>query len=1133
MSGALFLVPVAQAQSATDLQAQIAALLAQIQQLQSQLNASQGGTSMSAPSFTRDLTVGSTGSDVMDLQKWLNGQGYTVAATGAGSPGNESTYFGSLTKAALAKWQAANSVSPAAGYFGPISRAKVASMGTGTTTGTTGTGTGTGTGTTQLPAPASGLRVALSANNPAVGSLIAGSARASVLAVNLTAGAASGITVSELKFRKVGVISDTNISGAYLVENGKVVAQYQSLSSGVISFAGLELNVAAGQTRELWLQIDISSAATAGNTVGFQMASADDISSMDATGNSVTETGTFPLNGNNFTMTTVSNPAIATITVASSSIGTQVTAGTTNNIVGAWTLTGSNSKTNLKGIKFTVIGSANKSDIKNVKLYVNGAQVGSTLTAVAADATAYFDLSSSPATINTGSNNVQIFADILGSPSFNFQFEILNSFDVYAIDSQYNTPVTAASNTGTQVSIKQGSITVNQASDTPTGNIAKGQNNVTLAKFSLYAAGEAVKVKWLGFRLTFTGTMANTIDTEIKNVHLDDDAGGQLGTTISALTATVTCTDSAQTNTSSSVTNCFGNSSSPINYTIPANTTRVFSLRGDIQSTAGFTTVTARLVGNTSNLQGLTSSQSANSGAVVGSALTLATSQLTLAQNTGFGTATYASNSSNRKIGSYALTASTAEGVSISNMTVTSGIHGSALQNLKVLVGSTQFGATQASISNSTAYSFSGSPFTVPAGGTTYVDVYADLLSTASGTMTAISTISGCSGSGTVSFSAISCTSTAGQNIAIAGQPALQIALDSANPSANQLVMGSSGNTLLTLLITETSNADTVKLNDIRLLDSVSATSTVKSSFSNLCLYNGSTNVGCAGSAGVNASSSVYDYKFNFSTPVIVPQAGSVVLVLKGDVSSFVSSGATDNSAHSFRFSNAQDYPNGILNVATNLITALGQTSNATATIATSTTAAPTGNNMTVLRTKLTVTGTASGLTTGRARAAVDDIGTINFAADAAGALTLGSVTVTFAGSGPSVGNFFNATSAAAAANSSVSGCSTCYVTLYDPATAISYFPVSPTSSGVLGYNLNNYTISAGSSKSFTLRLNSAQSGVLQTASTGVSQTLSATVGAAADVVWTNAVSGGTAALGLTATTIPISINSVSYSAGS
>jgi len=60
-----------------------------------------------AAALTRDLTIGSVGEDVRDLQKFLNTDSATaVAATGAGSPGNESTYFGPATSAAVARFQA-------------------------------------------------------------------------------------------------------------------------------------------------------------------------------------------------------------------------------------------------------------------------------------------------------------------------------------------------------------------------------------------------------------------------------------------------------------------------------------------------------------------------------------------------------------------------------------------------------------------------------------------------------------------------------------------------------------------------------------------------------------------------------------------------------------------------------------------------------------------------------------------------------------------------------------------------------------------------------------------------------------------------------------------------------------------
>jgi len=121
----------AQAQTIAELQAQISALMAQI----SALTGSTTTTGGSSYTFTRDLTIGSTGTDVMELQKFLNGKGFAVSASGAGSAGQESSYFGALTASALARYQAANGIAPAVGYFGPMTRANVNATGGSTTPG--------------------------------------------------------------------------------------------------------------------------------------------------------------------------------------------------------------------------------------------------------------------------------------------------------------------------------------------------------------------------------------------------------------------------------------------------------------------------------------------------------------------------------------------------------------------------------------------------------------------------------------------------------------------------------------------------------------------------------------------------------------------------------------------------------------------------------------------------------------------------------------------------------------------------------------------------------------------------------------------------------------------------------------
>jgi len=105
------LVAPAQAQTAEELQAQIDTLMATINSLQAELGVTGGDVMTSSASvcpytWTRSLNMGDTGADVMALQQFLNADAATqVAATGAGSAGNETEYYGPATGGAVAKFQ--------------------------------------------------------------------------------------------------------------------------------------------------------------------------------------------------------------------------------------------------------------------------------------------------------------------------------------------------------------------------------------------------------------------------------------------------------------------------------------------------------------------------------------------------------------------------------------------------------------------------------------------------------------------------------------------------------------------------------------------------------------------------------------------------------------------------------------------------------------------------------------------------------------------------------------------------------------------------------------------------------------------------------------------------------------------
>jgi hypothetical protein len=72
------------------------------------------------PTFSRNLSVGSRGDDVVNLQLVLISRGHLAAGLSSG-------YFGQLTKSALVKLQSTLGL-PSTGFFGPMTRAKIATM---------------------------------------------------------------------------------------------------------------------------------------------------------------------------------------------------------------------------------------------------------------------------------------------------------------------------------------------------------------------------------------------------------------------------------------------------------------------------------------------------------------------------------------------------------------------------------------------------------------------------------------------------------------------------------------------------------------------------------------------------------------------------------------------------------------------------------------------------------------------------------------------------------------------------------------------------------------------------------------------------------------------------------------------
>lgn len=203
LSMVLSFAPQAGAVTVAELQAQIAALMAQLQSMS-------GGSASSA--ITSDLTVGSSGSQVVALQNTLIAQGYLRLPAGVAAG-----YFGSLTRAAVKAWQTAVGL-PSTGFFGPLSRARLVPSNAGDTTtgGTVGSGSGSGS-VAACAVPGVEGNLSVTSAPVSTSSLNVNDQNASILAFNAKA-TGSDVTLQRIKLDVSGSVAtpSTNLTNKVL-----------------------------------------------------------------------------------------------------------------------------------------------------------------------------------------------------------------------------------------------------------------------------------------------------------------------------------------------------------------------------------------------------------------------------------------------------------------------------------------------------------------------------------------------------------------------------------------------------------------------------------------------------------------------------------------------------------------------------------------------------------------------------------------------------------------------------------------------------------------------------------------------------------------------------------------------------
>ncbi len=727
-----------------------------------------GTTTASSCSFTKDLTVGAKGGDVTCLQTGLIAGGFSLPAGATG-------FFGSQTKAAVIAWQKATKITPAAGYFGAISRAHWNLS--GTTTTTTG-----GTTSTTTPVTGNGLKVSLAATSPNGTALVQGQGIADLAEYTFANPTSAPINVTSLSFKRIGVSDDSTLSNVYLYNGVNRITDSAGVSNSTFSFnnaAGL-FTVPAGSTYTVTVRSDIA-ANTAGQQLGVSLTAVGSNGTLDSS-------VSFPINGGlqAVSAATLAGVSFDTTTLPSTNGSLSPTADYT-----VWqnTVSVSTNSVKLSSMKFTNLGSIDAAYVTNLRLFVDGVQVGSAVPALNADRTVTFDLSASPVSLTAASHIVKVLANITGGSSRTLQLSLQRSSDAMFVDSQLGQPVTptvgssvfSARTSGLQtiasVSGTSG-VSVSKAAASPVNDIPVGATSVKMASFNFLASGEAVKVQ----DLYVYSTDSKNTKGGLKNGKIFVN-GVQVGSTKDIGYDSTTKTD-------------FSLGSSLI---IPAGTVTTVDIYADAKTSTSTNlsageTVSVSLAAGSSNGQGQSSLNAVDVPAttdVAGNTITITSSALTASKYSGYGDQTVLKGTSGARLGAFTLSAGSTEGVNVNTIAMNLN-NAEDVTNLVLKDHDTgaQLGSTITTPSAS-GNSFSVN-FTVPASGTKTVDIYGDVLTTATSTATIKATLTtSTTGTGAVTSTSASISLTGLQTITV-GSGLLTMAVGASAPVNSNVVAGAS-----------------------------------------------------------------------------------------------------------------------------------------------------------------------------------------------------------------------------------------------------------------------------------------------------------------------------------------------------
>ena len=546
--------------------------------------------------ITMDLTVGSSGAQVTCLQQGLIAMGYSIPAGATG-------YFGSQTQAAVSAWQAAKGVSPAAGYFGPISRGVWSTTvvtplppPATTTPPTTLTGNGRFTDESSLGDVYSTLYAGDPATAVVGDSFVATDGDVQLQRVDATFDL-SGVTTGSKNLNQY--VSDVQL----WLGDTKLATMDSGAgdnSSGVwtFRFSGLTAVVKKGDTAKLYVKVTPLSSVSAnqddnGSWAGTMTAKllADSVRAISADG--ISDTYVASAVTNNFSISSAttatltaspasSNPVAGSITVSSS---------TTSGVkLLAFNLKAKNSSVDINDLRISMTTSDSAlSDVVNTVYLMKGSTIVKS------------------ASVSTGSNNVvtfsnlneaiakdateeyQIVVDLKGNGSYGDGTTLIASTTVAGwdvSDSNGNTVSPSAAVAGNTQTLTGNGISAVFGPPTQTVNTASFAGGQDTANFTIpftVTAGDSPV--WIG------GTATATTSTEGRT---STTFATQLGVVFATTTTSTATTTTVTKSVAASGTDALDASVTTTGgYYVAANSSRTFTLNINVGTTDKMSASTA------------------------------------------------------------------------------------------------------------------------------------------------------------------------------------------------------------------------------------------------------------------------------------------------------------------------------------------------------------------------------------------------------------------------------------------------------------------------------------------------------------------------------------------------------------